>query len=339
MEYVTAVEISKLWNISSRMAAYYCEGGRIPDAVKKGKVWLIPANAEKPADRRFTKQKVKNRNKIQGVPYDGEDFVGDAIYHTSDVCHNLGSTRETLRYYEEIGLIAPKRSKGSQYRAFDLYDISRLLAIDFLRKRGFSAAEIRDLQETEETDEYSKAIQEKINDLHERMDDLNETLDKLQKAQNFLTALEHPLEFTVREMPPYYIQERLDSAMSFIEYKDKVLSGVNTIKEDILSNMVRAMTFDENGYLSSEVYVVKPGGTGKQSRKETLLDYGKCLYTTFAVDIDDISVPKRMFTICNEWAKQHHAAFRGVVYIFIRFVMLQGRKEQYCHEMWAPLRE
>lgn len=48
MEYLTAVEVSKKWNISSRMVAYYCETGRIDGAAKKGKTWFIPAYAEKP---------------------------------------------------------------------------------------------------------------------------------------------------------------------------------------------------------------------------------------------------------------------------------------------------
>lgn len=38
MDYLTASEVSKEWNISSRMVAYYCEAGRIEGAIKKGKV-------------------------------------------------------------------------------------------------------------------------------------------------------------------------------------------------------------------------------------------------------------------------------------------------------------
>ena len=36
MNYLTAVEMSKKWNISSRMIAYYCEAGRVEGAIKKG---------------------------------------------------------------------------------------------------------------------------------------------------------------------------------------------------------------------------------------------------------------------------------------------------------------
>ena len=52
MEYMTALEISKKWNISSRRVGVLCTEGRITGAVKKGKMWLIPQDAIKPADAR-----------------------------------------------------------------------------------------------------------------------------------------------------------------------------------------------------------------------------------------------------------------------------------------------
>ena len=53
MDYMTASEISKIWNISSRRIGVLCTEGRIEGAVKKGKMWLFPENAQKPADARF----------------------------------------------------------------------------------------------------------------------------------------------------------------------------------------------------------------------------------------------------------------------------------------------
>ncbi len=52
MEYLTTVEISKVWGISARRIAILCLENRIDGAVKKGKTWLIPRDAKKPADAR-----------------------------------------------------------------------------------------------------------------------------------------------------------------------------------------------------------------------------------------------------------------------------------------------
>lgn len=53
MNYLTTVELSKKWNISSRRIGVLCTEGRIEGAVKKGKMWLIPEDTEKPADGRY----------------------------------------------------------------------------------------------------------------------------------------------------------------------------------------------------------------------------------------------------------------------------------------------
>lgn len=59
MEYSTTVEMSKIWNISSRRVGVLCTEGRIEGAVKKGKMWLIPTDAVKPADGRFRQNKAE----------------------------------------------------------------------------------------------------------------------------------------------------------------------------------------------------------------------------------------------------------------------------------------
>lgn len=52
MEYISAREAAEKWHISQRRVAILCAEGRITDAQRVGKTWVIPANAEKPADAR-----------------------------------------------------------------------------------------------------------------------------------------------------------------------------------------------------------------------------------------------------------------------------------------------
>ncbi len=53
MEYLTTVEMSEIWKISSRRIGTLCSTGRIEGAIKKGKTWLIPSDAVKPKDERI----------------------------------------------------------------------------------------------------------------------------------------------------------------------------------------------------------------------------------------------------------------------------------------------
>ena len=61
MKYVSTTEISKKWNISARRIGTLCAKGRIPNVQRAGNMWLIPEDAEKPADARVKSGKyIKN---------------------------------------------------------------------------------------------------------------------------------------------------------------------------------------------------------------------------------------------------------------------------------------
>lgn len=62
MEYLTMKEAAERWGVTSRMVTYYCTLGKIPGAMKKGDIWLIPVNSQKPIDGRTTKgRKIKQK--------------------------------------------------------------------------------------------------------------------------------------------------------------------------------------------------------------------------------------------------------------------------------------
>ena len=56
MDYLTSMEMSKVWGISSRRVSLLCSEGRVLGAEKKGKTWLIPKDAKKPENPRRRKK-------------------------------------------------------------------------------------------------------------------------------------------------------------------------------------------------------------------------------------------------------------------------------------------
>ena len=338
MDYLTAAEIADKWKVSSRMVAYYCESGRIEGAVKKGKTWFVPADSPKPLDRRYSRDIIKVKDSQAGDTL-AADVAESAVYHTKDIFEHLGLTRETLRYYEEIGLIKPKRGQYSRYREFDLFDMSRLMAIDFYKKRGFSPVAIKGMLEAEQ-EEYAIKLQQQSDSLQEQIDRLSQMQKRLKETQRFYEEFTENIgKLEIRELPPYYVAERFPSVASFGEYRDKVLRFLNIENEDILSSLVRTLTFDETGYKGSEMYVVKSAGnTAEHEKQKVYLEDGKCLYTTLLADNNDTSVPERMFSLCHAWAKENQAAFRGMVYIFVRMAMLNENADQHIYEVWVPLK-
>lgn len=52
MEYLTTSEMAVKWGISERRVRKLCDEKRVVGAIKKGFIWLIPADAIKPDNPR-----------------------------------------------------------------------------------------------------------------------------------------------------------------------------------------------------------------------------------------------------------------------------------------------
>lgn len=55
MEFKSVAQIAEQWGISDRRVRILCQQGKIDGVIRKGRTWLIPADAEKPIDGRTTR--------------------------------------------------------------------------------------------------------------------------------------------------------------------------------------------------------------------------------------------------------------------------------------------
>lgn len=69
MDYLSAGEAAKKWNISLRRVHRLCEDGRIEGIQRFGRSWMIPKDAEKPADARIKSGKYQKRKAAEGRDY------------------------------------------------------------------------------------------------------------------------------------------------------------------------------------------------------------------------------------------------------------------------------
>lgn len=63
----------------------------------------------------------------------------------SQAAQACGLSSKTIRYYEEIGLVVPKRQGGNDYRVYSAVDIAQLSFLQRARAVGFGLDECREL--------------------------------------------------------------------------------------------------------------------------------------------------------------------------------------------------
>ena len=64
MKFLSTFETAEKWGISHRHVSVFCNQGRISGAPRAGSRWIIPEDAEKPADARVKSGKyIKSKTK------------------------------------------------------------------------------------------------------------------------------------------------------------------------------------------------------------------------------------------------------------------------------------
>ena len=141
---------------------------------------------------------------------------------------------DTLRYYEELGLLTPKRGENG-YRLYRLNDIWRLNVIRDLRGLGFPMERIREylndrsIHTTEQLlrDELD-AIRLKITDLTKLQSNVQERLATIRKAED------QPLETVTEKWLPARSCHILHSGYQKDEEMDVLMKQLFNQSQDTL---------------------------------------------------------------------------------------------------------
>ncbi len=100
-----------------------------------------------------------------------------------EAAHSSGLPEKTLRYYEEIGLITPKRRENG-YRKYIESDVHKLRFLQRARSLGFSIADCRMLLSLYENQKRASSSVKKIATSH-----LNEIERKIQELESLRNSL------------------------------------------------------------------------------------------------------------------------------------------------------
>ena len=262
----------------------------------------------------------------------------DNFYTASQVYDSLGLSRETIRYYEKLGLLSPLKQSGNNYRQFTVYDFQRLMIIDAFKKRGFTASQICSLMSLDTPEALAAELAGKAEEIREHMILLEKQLHQIEQDRCFIKELPQTLhQFTIRSLPLYRVCSVLPAITSFEEYADKVLNRMDLDHEDILNKLIRFVHFDhESGYRNSQICVVELAETAEEG--QTYLHSGRCIYSAVASEIGEMNTMGRMFELTSSWIDGQQLSDQGVVYIRPRCV-LAGKLPAFYYESWVPLND
>lgn len=89
MGVLTVSEIAKKWKISERSVRNYCQQGRVKGAEQKGKLWLIPEDAEKP--ERAMRKEFSDNPLLNRLKEEKDMKLKGGIYHKTQIALTYNS--------------------------------------------------------------------------------------------------------------------------------------------------------------------------------------------------------------------------------------------------------
>ncbi len=124
-----------------------------------------------------------------------QDKARQSTWTIGELCREFGVTARTLRYYEQKGLLQPKRRGWT--RIYDARDRQRLLRILRGKKAGFTLAEIGELLdlhrlregETEKMEQALTRLRQKVERLRERRKEIDEAIGDLERTIDIIEGM------------------------------------------------------------------------------------------------------------------------------------------------------
>lgn len=108
-----------------------------------------------------------------------------------DLAERTGTTPQTIRYYEQLGLLAPEEREGRGYRHYGEEAVARLQKIATLKQIGLSLDEIRDVIDLYFADDTGIQGKRKVLEILRRH--RQETDEKLAALQGFRAELDRSI--------------------------------------------------------------------------------------------------------------------------------------------------
>lgn len=153
---------------------------------------------------------------------------GGKTYTIKTLLNTLGISRNTLRYYEQIGVIAPERDPESGYRVYTNEDVFSVTALNMLKNAGY---EVQDAQVVMEKASYPSAY---IEALRAKNNQLAAWHEAMREAIDILAD--------ISAAPDGHRSPHLVMAQPYLMYHDGAEVGYDNLEPDAAQNaLIRSM--------------------------------------------------------------------------------------------------
>lgn len=263
------------------------------------------------------------------------------MYTIGQVAKFLGVTRDTLKFYEEKGLVSPDKNRENGYRQYSPLDIYDVLTTNFYREIELEIKRIQEIRQSESLETIEAILQDKEEQICAELAYKKRLLDRIKKVKNDCEKIkQHVGVFSVREMEPFVVKGEITEFTAFEEY-EIIQKNARSLKPAVtISDLWRVVRFDDSGIIEDKFVVGRKLDPTDKVVDQEVWSHSKCLYTiiedgryaTGGEKIDE-QVGERLRQIAFEKGYK----LQGVTYVSTLMTAYKDGLERIFLEMYAPI--
>ncbi len=202
------------------------------------------------------------------------------MYTIGQVAKFLGVTRDTLKFYEEKGLVNPNQDAENGYRQYSHLDIYDVLTTNFYREIDMEIKKIQEIRQSQSIEEIESILQDKEERLRAELESKRLLLERIQTVRNDCEKImRHVGEYSIREMKPFAVKGEISDFTAYDEY-DIIQKNTRNLKNAVtLTDLWRVIRFDEAGIIEDKFVVGRELDPEEKNFEGEICAHPRCLYT------------------------------------------------------------
>ncbi|CEP43816.1 MerR family transcriptional regulator [Paraclostridium sordellii] len=264
------------------------------------------------------------------------------MYSVGQVAKFLGVSRDTLKFYEDKGLVNPKKNIENGYREYNQFDIYDITAINFYREIDIEIKKIQEIRTNKSIDDLEILLEEKEQVILDEIEYKKLLLKKVRLIKEDCEKIKQYLgKYTIKEMKPLEVKGEIKNITDYDKY-EILRKNTDSLKNAVtLTALRRAISFNEEGMIGDKFVIVREVEEFDKNIEGEVLAHPNCIYTIIEdgrYSTDGENIDNKVEASLRKIAIENGYEPLGVVYVNILLTTYEEGLERVFLEIYAPIK-
>jgi DNA-binding transcriptional MerR regulator len=264
------------------------------------------------------------------------------MYSVGQVSKFLGVSRDTLKFYEDKGLVNPKKNAENGYREYNQFDIYDITTINFYREIDIEIKKIQEIRKNKSIADLEFLLEENEKVILDEIEYKKLLLKKVRLIKEDCEKIKQYLgKYTIKEMKPLEVKGEIKNITDYDKYEILRKNTASLKNAVTLTALRRVISFNEEGMIGDKFIIVREVEEFDKNIEGEVLAHPNCIYTIIEdgrYSTDGENIDNKVEASLRKIAIENGYEPLGVVYVNILLTTYEEGLERVFLEIYAPIK-